>query len=352
MTQLSLKQKPLKYLISTSLCILFILLFYFNSGFGILGRNLDKIKGITMVAPPKPFPIDPMNAIKKTNANWVAIIPYAFSRKGKPEVHFEIAGGQWWGETSEGIRESIQLAKAAGLHIMLKPQVWIHDHWVGNMDFKTEEEWKRWEDDYKKYILQNVKIAAELQVDMICIATEYNIAAVKREAFFRKLIAEIKSMYSGKLSYCSTWNNYRDIPFWDDLDYIGISAYFPLIDDTTPTIEQLTVEWQKIIRELESFSEKTKKKILFTEFGYLSVDGCAGKTWEIENQIESRQINHIAQANAYEALFSSFWEEGWWAGGFVWKWFPNGEGHEGYPEKDYTPQGKNAEHVLTKWYGR
>jgi hypothetical protein len=30
--------------------------------------------------------------------------------------------------------------------------------------------------------------------------------------------------------------------------------------------------------------------------------------------------------------------------------FPNMRGHEGYPERDYTPQGKMAEEILRKWY--
>ena len=28
------------------------------------------------------------------------------------------------------------------------------------------------------------------------------------------------------------------------------------------------------------------------------------------------------------------------------------KGHEGYPQKDYTPQGKVAEAVIREWYGK
>ncbi len=80
------------------------------------------------------------------------------------------------------------------------------------------------------------------------------------------------------------------------------------------------------------------------------MDGSAGKTWELENQIRELPVNEMAQANAYEALFSSFSEEGFWHGGFLWKWFPDGHGHEGYIEKDYTPQGKVSLGTLAEWY--
>ena len=45
-------------------------------------------------------------------------------------------------------------------------------------------------------------------------------------------------------------------------------------------------------------------------------------------------------------------KEDFWAGGFLWKWFPDGMGHEGYPEKDYTPQDKPAELIIKKWFNQ
>ena len=72
----------------------------------------------------------------------------------------------------EGIRESIRLAKAQGLKIMLKPQVYIHRGWVGNLDFHSEKEWIMWEEQYKKYVMIFVQIAMDEHVEMICIGTE------------------------------------------------------------------------------------------------------------------------------------------------------------------------------------
>lgn len=340
----------MKHFLYTSLVFFVIALIYLLKPFKAQSGNPELIKGITMVAPPKPFEVNPMDEIKKVKTEWVAIIPYAFSKKGKPEIIYKDLHWQWWGEKPEGILESTRLAKKAGLKIMLKPQVWMHDEWVGNVDFQTEEEWLIWERDYRNYLIQQVQLAKDEQVEMICIATEYQQAVMKRTPFFRSIIAEIRSIYSGKLCYSANWDQYREIPFWDVLDFVGISAYFPLCDDKTPDIKTLKNAWRFYIEEMESFSKKVNKPILFTEFGYLSVDGCAGKTWELEKQIEVYPINQKAQANAYDALFSSLWPKSWWAGGFVWKWFPNGEGHEGYPEKDYTPQAKEAEKILSNWF--
>jgi hypothetical protein len=305
-----------------------------------------------MVAPPKPFVKDPMDDIQNARATWVALIPYAYSAMGSPEVRFNQFQWQWWGERPEGVLESIRLAQAKGLKILLKPQVYIHRSWVGEVDFDTEEEWRRWERSYRDYLMLYVDMAISEKVDMLCIATEYNHAAIKRESYFRNLISDIRKRYSGMLCYSANWDHYTEIPFWDALDYIGISAYFPLVADPTPSAKAIELAWNQHVEKMEGLSTKWNKPILFSEFGYLSVDGCAGKGWELEKQIDRLDINQTAQANAYEGLFRSLWSKPWWAGGFVWKWFPNGEGHEGYPEKDYTPQNKEAEQVLARWYGR
>jgi hypothetical protein len=80
------------------------------------------------------------------------------------------------------------------------------------------------------------------------------------------------------------------------------------------------------------------------------VDYCADKNWELEQRIAALEVNETAQANAYQALLESFGNERFWSGGFLWKWFPNMSGHEGYPHKDYTPQGKIAEETIRSLY--
>lgn len=307
------------------------------------------IKGITVVAPPTPMTDKALKRLKDIHTKWVAFVPYAFSRLGQPNVSFNNER-QWWGEKSEGIESSIISARKVGLKIMLKPQVYIGGGWVGDVDFASEIEWKKWEESYKAYIMEFAQIAAKHKVEMFCIGTEYNVAVKKRANYWKGLIKEIKQTYKGQLIYSANWDNYQEVTFWDELDYIGISSYFPLSQANNPTVNLLYKEWKPIKKTLKSFSRKHNKKIIFTEYGYLSVDGCAGKTWELEKDIHSLTINHQAQSNAYDALWSSFGEEDFWGGGFLWKWFPDNMGHEGYIEKDYTPQEKPAELILKKWF--
>lgn len=312
------------------------------------GAVSDKIDGLNFVAPPSEFASDPMLEVKSVNADWIAVVPFGYTRVGSPTVMF--SSRQWWGERPEGARKTVQLAHAAGLKVMMKPQVYVPGSWPGGLDFDSDADWAQWESDYRKYLMIFVKIAEEENAEMLCIGTEFRISVQKRPDFWRKLIKDIRTIYSGKLTYASNWDDYAQVPFWGELDYIGVDAYFPLVDAKTPEISKLKTAWKPIVNKMKAISEKEKKQILFTEYGYLSVDNCAWQTWELEKNIGECQVNQKAQANALHALFDTFWKEDFWAGGFLWKWFPAGEGHEGYKPKDYTPQGKLGAKILTEWY--
>lgn len=310
------------------------------------------MKGITLVAPPSPIGQAEMDALKKVNTEWIALVPFGFSKGiNHPKLRYNL-DGQWWGEKEDGIIECIRLAHINNIKVMLKPQVYIHGSWVGDVAFDNEADWKEWEDRYSEFIHFYAKLAADNDVELFCVGTEYKLAVQQRPEYWKRLIAEIRSYYNGKLIYSSNWDGYDKVPIWDELDYIGISAYFPLTQQKTPNKNNLVKKWKPVKKKLKKFSEAHNKKLVFTEYGYLSIDKCAWKSWELEKGVKQKPINQKAQANAYHALLKTFMKEEWWGGGFLWKWFPDGMGHEGYPERDYTPQGKLSEDVIREWYGK
>lgn len=343
----------MKYLIFSAAFFLVLLILKKETAVEIALEPLhgtNKINGLTFVAPPRPFSENPMPPITSIGANWIAVIPYAFTRQGVPDVRYSENGKQWWGERPVGIRESVRLAHEAGIKVMLKPQVWVPRGWTGNLNFPTDSSWTLWENGYERYILRFAALADSIGAEMFCIGTEFRISIERRPQFWTALIQKIKAVYHGKLTYSSNWDDWDKVPFWSELDYIGLGGYFPLVDADLPTVDALKKAWKPINHRLQAFSKQHNKPILFTEWGYLSVDGCGWRNWELEKKIKMCNINHQAQANCMEAMLATFHQEPWWAGSFLWKWFPNMHGHEGYPERDYTPQGKIAEETLKKWY--
>ncbi|BDS11039.1 glycoside hydrolase family 113 [Aureispira anguillae] len=315
------------------------------------GLLANKIKGMSFVAPPNPFPNDPLIALNKLGVDWVAVLPYAYFSKDQPTIQSFGTGG-WWGESPEGICQTINYAHQKKIKVMLKPQLWTHNQWIGDLNLKTDESWAVFEKNYTNFILKWATIADSMKVDLFCIGTEIRHSVEQRPVFWRALIDKVRTIYKGKLTYAPNWDDYDKVTFWDQLDYIGTDAYFPLLADKTPSVCALKRAWQPTLMQLSAYAKKWNKPIVFTEFGYLSLDGCADKTWELEKRRASVGINQAAQAHAIQALLEIFSKEDWWAGGFLWKWYPNYKSAmgEGKRERDYTPQGKMAEKVLEKMY--
>lgn len=345
--------KSSRILFTSSIKTSFIWIFIILCSCSIQEKHIDYARkpvcGLTMVAPPRPFSEDPMLAMKDVHCNWIAVVPYAFTPYHEPVVRFG-SNHQWWGESPEGVIESITLAKNAGLKTMLKPQVWSRGWWTGDYDFDTPDHWEEWEKQYANYILFYARLAESHQVDLFCLGTEFKNAIEERPEFWQSLIKDVRNIYSGSLTYAANWDNFDKIPFWDDLDYIGINAYFPLLDHHKPTLQRLVKAWKGPKNQIRRCSEKHRKPVIFTEYGYLSVDGATFNTWELEQRLDEVAVNQDVQALAIDALHSVFAGEDYWQGGFVWKWYPGMQGHEGYPAKDYTPQGKSAEKVLKRWF--
>ena len=314
----------------------------------IIGQN-NQMHGITLMAPMDTFAFDPMKTISEISCDYIAVVPYAFTPHDESKVYYNHPH-QWWGERSEGVRTTIDLAHKRNMNAMLKPQVWIHDVWVGDHHYNNEDDWKIWETDYRSYILHFAQIAEETDVALYCIGTEFKKATIMRTEFWSSLIDDVRKIYSGQLTYCANWDEYDKFPLWDKLDLIGISAYFPLTDTHTPSVVELKKRWSPIKKSLKKFSQKYNKKIFFAEYGYMSIDGCAGKTWALEPHRRETPSNQLAQSNAFEALWSTFCDEEFWLGGFLWKWFPGGIDEHTYYLHDYTPQNKSSIEVLKRFF--
>ncbi len=308
-----------------------------------------KIRGINTVAPSEPIDSAAFAPIRNINAEWVAVIPYGFCREGEPRFYFNMER-QWWGESLKGTAETIKLAHQNGLKVMLKPHAWVgRGTYTGDLDFKSETEWQAFEKDFGAYILANAHLADSMKVELFCIATEMDNFVRKRASFWRSIIKQTRQIYHGALTYADNWNHYHRNPFWADLDYIGVDAYFPLSSEKHPSVETLQKGWKTHLEGLEELAATLQKPVLFTELGYRSVDFATTKPWE--SYQESPQ-NHELQADAYRAFFREVWDKQWLVGMFAWKWFLHRPRRFHGDRDSYSPQDKPAEQVLKLEFGK
>lgn len=311
----------------------------------------QKINGISFVASRDSINETHITPIVNMNANYVAIIPLGFIRDLKsPEIAYD-TGRQWFGETKAGVKQSIEEFKKKKIKIMLKPQIWIRrGEFTGYLKMDNEVDWKVLEDSYATFILDFAQLAQDTKAELFCIGTELEQFVTNRPEYWNNLIVEIKKIYKGKLTYAANWDEFKRTPFWSDIDYIGIDAYFPVSDEKTPTVATCLVGWQKHKKVIKNLSEKHEKPVLFTEFGYRSVDYAGKEPWKSDRSMTVVNLN--AQTNTTHALFEIFWNEKWFSGGFIWKWHSNYEHVGGEENTQFTPQNKPVEQTIKQYYSQ
>lgn len=327
----------------SGLLLLFLLQLSCNSQAG------QKINGVSFVASRSQAAQEHVDEVLKLNANHAAVMPFGFIRDiNSPEIIFD-TDRQWYGETRKGAKQYIDLLHKNNIQVMLKPQIWIWNGvFTGTLMMNSEEDWKKLEASYDKFMLSYAQLAQEAGVSIMCIGTELEKFVEHRPDYWKMLINEIRAVYKGKLTYAANWDEYKRTPFWTDLDYIGIDAYFPLSDEKTPTVQQLKQGWQPWKLRIASLSKETGRPVLFTEFGYRSMDYTAKKPWLVDRNEEG--VNMDGQVNAKKAIFEEFWKEDWFSGGYVWKWFINHREVGGGNDNRFTPQNKPAQKVISSYY--
>ena len=336
--------------------LFFLCLLTFNSCKGqteevSVFTGIEKINGISLVASRDKMVTSHIAHISNINTNYSAIIPFGFVRTlDSPEVIYNTER-QWLGERVEGVKHSINLLHDANIKVMLKPQIWIGGgDFTGDMTMNSEANWKTLENTYEGYILLYAQIAQETNVELFCVGTELYNFVNARPDFWKQLIGKVKTVYSGKLTYAENWDKVDKVDFWEELDYIGADAYYPISESKTPTIAEARQGWQKWKKELKAVHQKFDRPILFTEFGYRSTHYAGKEPWQ-SNRIEGN-FNFEAQNNLTSALFEEFWNEDWFAGGFIWKWFHNYEDVGGLENNRFTPQNKPVEHIIKAHYAK
>ena len=324
----------------------FLLLLFATTSF--LGQN--KINGLSFVASNREISAKAIAPVISINANWVTLMPFAFMKSTSDTTIIYNDKRQWWGERKDGIEKTALSFHKKNIKVMLKPQIWIaRGDFTGHIKMTSEKNWLALENNYEKFIIDYAKLAQATQSEIFCIGTELNLFVSNRPLFWSKLINKIRKVYKGKITYAENWDTYKNVPFLADLDFIGIDAYFPLNPEKTPSIKDIATAWKPLKKEFAAISKKFNKKILFTEFGYQSKDFTAKEPWDHSNKTT---INLKGQENSIAVLLATFWNQDWFAGGFLWKWYDNHEEVGGTSDTDYTVQNKPAEKIVRTFYSK
>jgi hypothetical protein len=233
-------------------------------------------------------------------------------------------------------------AQELGMDVVLKPHV---DLWDGSFRGTiTPGDPAQWFADYRVMLNHYADLATQAGARMLIVGTELSTMA-PYEAEWRSVIAEIRSRFTGELTFASMPRDaVRLVRFWDALDYIGIDAYVPLSEPSNPnpSVEELVNVWRaSYTGDLASLHREWGKPILFTELGYQSRIGTAVQPWGGATGL----IDQVPQQRAYEAAYRALAGIPWFHGIYWWDWRTYSD-----PDDDmHSPAGKLAERTVYEW---
>ncbi|MFY0630875.1 MAG: hypothetical protein JXR05_10875 [Flavobacteriaceae bacterium] len=279
----------------------------------------------------------------KTNVEWVQILPYFYQENETTNEIRNVKEIGIWSQRDSAFIKSIHDLHAQNIRVQLKPHLWMSSGWRSNINFDNEEDWNTWFESYRKTILHYAMMAQKTQTELFCIGTELRSSVKHQPKKWKELIKEIKSIYNGKLTYAANWDNeFDNVDFWDQMDYIGIQGYFPLTKESNPTLTTIREGWKPHIKTLEDLANKHQKEILFTEVGYRPDANATKRPWEWGSIFGRfyKKKSEKTQYLAFEALYSELWNKEWFAGTYIWQW----------NNSDFEIKGKPAENSVAKWY--
>ncbi len=246
---------------------------------------------------------------------------------------------------------TINKAHSLGLKVFIKPHIDPKaGEWRAKMNPTDKQAFFK---NYKSMILHYAKMSQSYKVEQFSLGSELFLLSTNKnnEPYWRDIIAETRKVYTGTLTFnanaSATNFDETTLPFWDALDVIGLSMYYPLSEDDKYTAESLQSNWKVIDKNfVESLYIKYKKPIVFTEIGYRSMDGAAQEPgdYKVKANVDLQE-----QVDLYNAMFKYWEQKPYMYGVHMWDW-NLGDATGGEKDDNYTPQNKPALQVLISYF--
>jgi len=279
--------------------------------------------------------------LKETGFDTVAIMVPAYQETLNSDTVFvnDAPGGDTPDKAS--LEHAIDTCHKLGMRVMIKVHV----------DPRTDEARiniipsEKWFDSYEKLILDYAVFSEKNKVEVFSIGTELEATTFDAwEHRWKSVIEKVRGVYKGSLTYSANWTEYKGVPFWHELDFVGIDAYFPLTNEDDPTLENLTAAWNKHADDIEAWLNEQgliDKGVVFTEIGYTSTNGTNRQPWvPISNKEDQKE-----QADCFRATFDALSKRPWFKGYEIWQYMPQ----ERWSPLGFTVTGKESEGVVKEW---
>jgi len=287
----------------------------------------------------------------RLGATWISLTPFgrAWSSKATGvDPSFELPFAQ----NERALGRAVRQAHARGLKVLLVPHLWVESgEWRGELDPATSEDWRKFAESYRAFVLGWARFAERAHVDMLAAGVELRSWLTTTHApTFLPILRDIRAAYSGLLTYAGNWDDIEQTVILGELDVIGINAFYPLAEHDGAGPAELAEGGKKVARSLEELSRSFGLPILLTEIGYTTRPDPAIRPWEWPDAMKQVRVDEHAQALAYRSLVRPLLDQRTFAGFFVWRVYSDPEDVSQEAEWGFSPRGKLAELTLRDAY--
>lgn len=235
----------------------------------------------------------------------------------------------------------IDYIHSKGLKVALKPTVnckngtWRAHICFFDRDVPCEPKWSVWFESYTDFMRHYARIAKDTGCEMFIAGCEM-VQSEHRESEWREVIARIRDVYPGPVTYNTDKYQEDNVTWWDCLDYICSSGYYPIND------------WDVQLDRIEKTVKKFNKPFFFAEAGCRSNSGSSlvPNDWSLPGEVSLKE-----QSDWYEAMFDAASKRDFVNGFFLWDWPAKVYTQkESQKDKNYAFCGKPAEGVVKDYY--
>ena len=170
--------------------------------------------------------------IEGTGANYIILVPNGLQDTPQSQ---EIDYTSPANLTDDELKKMIDYIHGKGIKVALKPTVnckngtWRAHICFFDKDVPCEPKWSVWFKAYTDFQLHYAAIAQETGVDLFIAGCEM-VQSEHRESEWRNVISEIRKVYHGPVTYNTDKYQEDNVNWWDCVDYICSSGYYPLND--------------------------------------------------------------------------------------------------------------------------
>ena len=249
------------------------------------------------------------------------------------------------------LRRTFLQAKERRLRMMFFPTINLRDEaenatwWRGNIQ---PADWDQWWRNYTAFNVHLARLAQEGGVEWYSVGTE--MASTHRfPERWRALVAEVRQVFHGKVTYSVNFDSHDSFTFGDCLDVIGVNTYDPIAKyDDYPSEAQIRDAWWWIVAKTRTLQVRFGKPAMITEVGYPSVAHAHVGPWDfrtdkpldlsLQNELVKGSLKVLRNWSEGEAVFYYLYGE------------HLAKKPVGGPlDRTYAPWGKPVEEALL-WY--